>query len=439
MYFQINKLKCRSLSKFIKLGLLYLFVNYSNLILSQQFPIISICDENNICTCERKDSLKHLNKKQVKQILDTLQSNSIKDTAFLACCYHQLSVSSYYLKDDLIESLNFNKKAEQLRIKSNDGLLWRTYLNTGINYYDLDEYKLANRYLLKAISIKGIKESLDSITILRTLGNCYTYLGDFEKGIEYGKSATEIKADVDIEHINYAKNDLAATLIETNETQKIELGIQYSKQVINDSEDQDNEILALINLARAYELLKKNDQALKYYKKGVSLSQNDTVNQGIILNNIGTLHIDKYTIKEGAIETLKNALNLYHSYYDANYNYNYAAPHENLGDNYATIQQFGTALQHYQKALINLTNNFRNQNIFKNPKPNPKDTALFIYSNPDMIRVLHLKATAAFKYYQQNKEEKYLTLANQTYQTAFDFHGQLQKDISNSQIYPIAY
>jgi len=89
----------------------------------------------------------------------------------------------------------------------------------------------------------------------------------------------------------------------------------------------------------------------------------------------------------------------------------------------------------YQKALINLTNNFRNEDIFQNP--NPKDATLFIYSNHDMIRVLHLKATSAYQYFKQNNDIKYLKLANRTYQTAFNFHDQLQKEISteNSRLF----
>lgn len=224
--------------------------------LSQQFPIISHCDKNNRCSCERLDSSEHLNKKQIQRILDTLQTNGFKDTAFLACCYHQLSVNAYF-NDDLIRSVYHNKKTEQLRLTFDDGLLWRTQLNMGIYYYDLNEYKLATQYLLKALSTIGIKESLDSITIFRTLGICNTYLGDFDKGIEYGELAVRIKADIDTEHINYAKNELAAIFIETNETEKIELGIKYSKQVISDAEDQGNKILALINLAFGYALLKK--------------------------------------------------------------------------------------------------------------------------------------------------------------------------------------
>jgi len=398
--FKKNKLQRKSLSNFIQLSLLCLCINYANLISSQQFPIISTCDENNRCTCEKLDSLEE---KEIIQILDTLQGNSAQNPPFFACGYHQLSVNAYY-DDDLIQSLEYNKKAEMLRLKFNDGLLWRTLLNTGIYYYDLDEYKLANRYLKKVLLLNEKKESFDSITIFRTLGICNTYLGDFEKGIEFGKSAIEIKDYLDREDINFAKIDLAATLIETNIPEKIELGIHYSKQVIRDSKDKDNKILALINLGRSYRKLKNFDQALGYYNQGLKLCKNDTLNYATILNNIGVLYEHKYIVLKdvsykNAIDTLNKALKLYKTYYGSDTNYDYSAPYENLGDNFSATMQFDTALRHYQNSLINLTNNFRNKNIFHNP--NPKDSTLFIYSNPDIIRVLHLKATAVLKFYQQ--------------------------------------
>jgi len=432
-------LECVSLWKFIKLSLLYLFVNYSNLASPQEFPLVSNCNENSICTCERLNSLKHLNEKQVKQILDTLQTNSVKDTALLACCYHQLAVNAYY-NDKLIQSLNYNKKAEQLRLNFNDDLLLKSQLNIGINYYDLDEYKLAAEYLLKSYSLKRIKRGIDSINIFRNLGNCYAYLGEFKKAIEYGKLAAKINLKDSKEDIYHAKNDLSSNLIETKDNNNIKLAIKYSIDINLQSTDVDNKIYSLNNLGRIYLILKKFDQSLNYYIKSTDLAENDTLHKAIILNNIGVLYADKYLVfkdasYKNAIDTLNTALNLFKAYYGEDTDYNYTACYENLADIYIALQHFDTALLHYQKSIINLTNNFRNENIFQNPNSN--DSTLFIYSNPDIIRVLHLKATAAHKYYQQNKEEKYLTLANQTYQTAFDFHDKLQKDISteNSRLF----
>jgi len=158
------------------------------------------------------------------------------------------------------------------------------------------------------------------------------------------------------------------------------------------------------------------------------------------MNNIAVLNIEKNLKADKAqyyqaINTLNESLNLYKLYYISENNFDYAMPHENLGDAYTVTNQLDSALLHYQKALINLTNNFRDEDSFQNP--NPKDTSLFIYSYPHMIRVLHLKGTAAYQYYQQNDNIQYLNLANQCYQTAFDFHDQLQKDISteNSRLF----
>jgi len=295
---------------------IYFLLNQTFILFSQEFPIVSSCDENNICSCEISDNLEEISEIHIKQILDSLNNSSVVDTAFLACCYHKLAIYAYFDQDDLIQSINYNKKAEQLRLKFEDGLLWRTYLNIGVNYYDLLEYKSAIQYLTKALSSNEKKENFETITLLRNLGRSYAFLGDFERGIEFGELALKSGTKTDLEDINYAKCHLAETLLETSDFEKIELGIQYLKQVLNDTKDQQTKVMALNNLARNYEETKNHEQALHYYEQALNLSRKDTIDYAIILNNIAVLNKEnnlndnKEQYLE-AIDTLNKSLDLY--------------------------------------------------------------------------------------------------------------------------------
>jgi len=318
--------------------------------------------------------------------------------------------------------------------------LWSSNLNIGKNYYGLNEFKQAIEYFESALSILGVKKSSDSIEIYSYLAKCNMEVGDFEKAVDFSKKSINIKADQ--YDMNSAKNSFASILLNTKDSFKIKEAIKYSKEVLrlsepirDDVDNYENALIALNILAKAYRILNELDLALGYYEKSLEIvSKSDTVSIAILLSNIALIFKDQNK-QDLSIDKQNVSLDLFQQYYNTKYQYDYAANYENLADVYTVLQRYEYALKHYQKALINLTNNFRNENIFQNP--NPKDTVLFIYSNPDMIRVLHLKASAAYKYYQQNKEQKYLTLANQTYQTAFDFHDELQKDISteNSRLF----
>jgi len=232
---------------------------------------------------------------------------------------------------------------------------------------------LATTYLLKAYSEKVVKSEVDSITILRNLGNCFAEIGEIEKGIEYLQMASKVNADS--EEVNWVINDLSTLLIDTQDTISVKRAIQYSNNVYGSTPYFFSQVNALINLAYGYSFFKKYDKSIAYFKKALHLTNNDDLQlkKAIIQNNISTI---------------------YYCFY------------ENIAESYTAQEKLDTALFHYQKALINLTNNFRNENILQNP--NPANEKLFIYSYPDIIRVLHLKATAALKYYQKNNNQQYL-------------------------------
>jgi len=341
-----------------------------------------------------------------------------------------------YLQGKYIESLTYSKEAAKLRSKNNDILLWKSYRNIGLAYFQMDFYNEAIKYFLKAYQTKGNQTEKDLVQLLRNIGEYYSDLGDLGNAIEYGRKAIQMNPEDPEALVTYAM-----ILNTTKDSIKISEAIQYAESAIQLCKENENDkhirVLGRANVTKgnSLNLLSRFDEASQHYENALKL-KSDTSHQFRILNNIATVFF--YKNKHiSAIQKLKESLSLLSQYQKTEYSYYYTFTFENLADNYVKLEQFDTAFYYYQKALINLTNNFRTENIFQNP--NPKDTSLFIYSNLDMIRVLDLKATAAYKYYQQNNNIKYLNLANQTYQTAFDFHDNLQKEISteNSRLFQV--
>jgi len=412
---------------------LYLIYQSAVQLYAYQFPIEVNCIYN-VCDCNRIESETF----DIEQILVTINNGLIEDSVLIACSYHQIAIEYHYKFDDYLNSLKYNKKAEKMRLTINDGLLWRSKLNIGSNYYDLNEYKKAILYLESALRLKGSKSVDDSISVYSLLSECYMEKGDFDQAKSFALKSINIKAS--LFEVNTSLNAFASILINSNDSVNLGEAIKYSEEALRLSrsiQDQENVEVALNNLGRANKSLGKTKDALEYYNQAIDvIDKPDNYYNAILLNNIALVLIDQHK-HTYSINILNESLTKYKLFYETYYNYDYAAPYENLADNYIALQQFQPAFFHYQKALINITNNFRTEDIFNNP--NPADSSLFIYSNTDMIRVLHLKAIAAYQYYKQNDSLKYLNLANQCYQTAFNFHDQLQKDISteNSRLFQV--
>jgi len=105
------------------------------------------------------------------------------------------------------------------------------------------------------------------------------------------------------------------------------------------------------------------------------------------------------------------------------YNFSYAANFENLGDLKAAQNDFESALNEYQKSLINLTDNFRSQNTNENPKTTGGH---YIYNKPNLLRVLDLKAQAA-------KKTGNIDLAYDTYTDLDNWINEFYKDLTTNE------
>jgi len=384
---------------------------------------------NNICK-KNKDEF------SLEKALQTIREGMVKDSAELACIHHQVALR-YYINYDYLLSLKHNKEALKIREQINDGFLWKTHHNIALIYDELEEYKKAIQHNQKAYSLPGAKTPKDSISILRFLSMEYAEIGDIEEALQYGNIATKVEAS-DVK-IAQAFHSLGSILAQTNDSIYLKLALQHLNKALSLIKNNQNfDLLAIPyygNIGVAYHNLNEEEQALKNYYKALDLvASQDSLYRSSILNNIGYVLITqkKYDL---ALEKINEALRLKQTYFKKDtHHFRYAFNYENIADCNVKMKKYKTALHNYQTAINNLTNSFRSADIFQNPVLTDN---LYVYSNLGLIRVLDAKAKTAFALYQKNKDESYLQLAHQTYQTLLDFHNKLQQEISteNSRLF----
>jgi len=406
-------------SRFFYISVILLFVCFVyKATLANKLPVSKYVDELERYIC-KKGNL------DINFLLDTLQNHTITDTTLLACCYHQLGV--YYFKErEYIKSIEYNDKAARLRTTINDGLLWKSYRNIGISYKRLNSYEKAIQYLEHALDHYKNREHRYEIIILENLAHSLTELGEYERAINL--LSNQLNDSITSKPMAKALNTLARALYLTEDKKNIQEAMQHLNRSIKISkslQDKKTEFDSYSHYSAIYDILEDYDAEIRFAELCLDIEDFEYLSKAQINIAGGLTKQLKY---KASIEKLEESLKIYKKYYETNYNYDYANSYENFADNFIGLRELDTALLFYQKSLINLTNNFRTENIFQNPNPN--DTMLFLYSNPDMIRVLDLKANTAYQYYQQNNTIQYLNLAHQTYQTLIDFHNKLQQDIS---------
>lgn len=372
----------------------------------------------------------------IKEAITKIQSTKIKDSTYLACLYHQVGIS-YYNINEYVLALQYYQEAKKIREQINDELLYRTLYNIALTYHELNNYSKAIFHNQLAYAIVGNKQSKDSINILRFLSEDHSAIGDIEQALQYGKMAIKINADT--LRLVEALNALALSLVNTNDISKAQEAIDYLDIALQLKNEKNGfqKVFSFINCNKgaAYGILNKNHKALEQYNLALNLLPNeDTLSRAYLLNNIGVELMDqkKYTV---ALEKFDQSLKLKQAYFwGEEFEIEYAANYENIADCYFKMSDYNLALQHYQFAIVNLTNSFRSSNIFQNPIVSD---SLYVYSNLVLVEVLDAKAKTAFEYFKKNGDAAYLDLAHQTYQTLLNFHNQLQQDISteNSRLF----
>ncbi len=287
----------------------------------------------------------------------------------------------------------------------------------------------------KAIDIhreSGDKKGLDYR--YRKIGNLYRQIGDNEQAILNLLIAKQL-------YVQYRGENNKKTGIAWNElgiaytlSEKFLQAVNVLQNAIAIAEKNENTrqlIKAYVNLGNVYEAMRDYQEAEKKYRKVLDLcSQNTEAAVSVCIkaeNNLGVSLMKLGQLQEAEtlfIQTLAAKQNLQDN---TPHHYAYSATLENLGDLELAKNNHDTSLDNYQKALMNLSDNFRNTDIFNNPTPEKNE---FIYSKIDLIRILDLKATAALSFFEKNNNEQYLQLALDTYKAVDEWINIFYRDIT---------
>jgi len=389
----------------------FLFINLVN---AQSFIGFNYNQEKNKCVCEiKKDSTFS---EQI--VLDVIRADTIKDKRFLACCYHLLGVH-YYDEYDISKALSQYQKSIAIRQKHEDGQLWKSYRNIAYTYSDIQYHSKTIEFILKAFEKN--EEFKENSTAYYYMAWAYMELGEYKKAITAAEKA--LKYGISNYELGDANNTMCAILIEKRDSVSLLKAIKYTNTAIElfKLEEDNEEALASTynNKGLVLEYLGKYDDAIAVYKKSLQYQSTDK-GKGEVLNNIAAvLYLQgKY---QQALKTLTQSLQLKKNYYEnIQFNYSYAANHENLAENYEVLGDIGKALEYYQLALINLTDSFRNKDINTSPKVTSN---YYVYNKPYLLQALDLKAQAALK-------NGNINLAYNTYQVLDEWINEFYKDLS---------
>jgi len=385
----------------------------------------SNCDLNKCeCSANKAVLFKGANLDSLFQLVEKDYNTIINDTAYVACVYHMLAAYLYNRKD-YKKAVYLNKKAIELRKKFEDGLLWKSYMNLGVALTNELKCLDAINFLNLSYKNEKAKRSKDSVLIYRSLGTNYSKLGELEKAERFAKRSINI---ANVSFVGKAKAffDYSKILIETEDKKKMTKALAFADSSLLYFSGGNDYINALNNKAISNRWLGNYIKAEKIYNEVLNSETEKIEIKSAALNNIGFIKLKQYLF-ESAIMYFNSSLDTLMLKYDMKYHSEYAKRFGNLGDSYLGLNKLKIALANYQLAIINSTNSFKLEDVFEAPAISNK---LYVYDNINFMEYLDGKGKTAYQLYKKESDLKYLNLARDTYETAFDFHSKLYDQIT---------
>jgi len=305
----------------------------------------------------------------------------------------------------------------------------KTYRNIGSSHYRDLHFPKALKYLTFSIDMYQLTDTSaykrkDLANAYYNLALVYDDLGEYQRAIEVADEAFRLYAGMKNNrargvimtlnlladfHRNNGNHEQSIILCEKGET-------LYHSLSKDDKDKYRNKIARIYHTwGIALDEQKKYESALSYYRKALEydISDPEITENGIAWSLIQLNRLNK------AEEKLHAVINKKRKKHETPYHYNYSATFENFAELEISKKDYKSALNYFQLALINLTDNFRNEDINTNPKATDNH---YIYNKPHLIQVLHLKAQAALK--SGNTD-----LAYHTYQELDEWINEFYKDL----------
>lgn len=232
-------------------------------------------------------------------------------------CYNNIAVC-YSYTGDYTGALEMHIKSSELAKELDDPIsLAKSYNNMGLIYFDLDDHAKSEEYLLKSLKLKQEQGAdLSVVGSYLNLGNNSRKLGVAQKDSvllnkarEYYRSALELGEKTGYQKgVNIAYTNLA--LVETS-LGNYEKGVEYGKTAVRLNEelqDMASVTTAKINLADAYRLTKQFGKAEKEMEEGLAMARES---KNKFVEKEGLLILSKLKSDNG---DYKNGLRYYEEY-----------------------------------------------------------------------------------------------------------------------------
>lgn len=233
-------------------------------------------------------------------------------------CYNNIAVCNGYL-GDYEGALKMHIKSSEMAKDLEDPIsLAKSYNNMGLIYFDLDDYEKSEEYLLKSLEIKKEQgEHVSAVGSYLNLGNVFRKIGANQKdslmlnkakryyteGLVLGEKTGYQKG------LNIAYSSLA--LVETS-LGNYDKGVEYGKLAVQKNmelNDVLSEMTARVNLADAYRYKKQFQLAEVEIEKGMLLAK-ETQNK--FIEKEAFLILSKIKSDNG---DFKNGLKFYEEYF----------------------------------------------------------------------------------------------------------------------------
>ena len=280
-----------------------------------------------------------------------------------------------------------------------DSILWVSNFKAGIYLQTAGKFKEAIPYFEKAISFYGQVPSItEDLLFLPNLyiGNSYYSQSMLDSAVYHYKLAEDIAGrHPGIEGIERLYNTLGAVNYESGDYQQSKIYFEKALQLVSEKHPANDPLVVNYknNLATSLRQLKEYDVAMTIFTELLKYD----VNRDEILHNIGAIYLEqgkdslaivylhkvgynnqnKYNdlgfaysrlnMPDSSLSFFKKASDLNEKVNGGRKNIQHAITCKNLGDYYASIENYDSALTRYQQAIIQLVFDFDEEDVRLNP------------------------------------------------------------------------
>lgn len=211
-------------------------------------------------------------------------------------------------------------------------------------------------------------------------GQTYVHMADYEKALVYFNKALALaKSTLDAKHPQILS--LYMNIGYVYEKKKdYNNALKYYLASIPDDTNNPSLIKTYSNLASLYNSLNNPIKADEYYRKALTLGESSMESNhpelGLLYTRYGYFLLAD-PVKNGEIDYFNKALRISRQHYgeksrEVSNNYTH------IGNYYYMLGDLDKALEFYQKAIIAISNNFNDRNIFSNPDPSNNEADRYL-------------------------------------------------------------